>query len=197
MRFVADDGELSLLPIKLDQTEPRGGTMEPTDNFFSVFDPTKMNYRNLDYLMNQFSEAPSIGIASGAGPVGPQVTGYANVRALFERLFQSFPHLSFMANPPYWSDKNTIIVLGTLTTDLMRNPRLQKSNGNSYSKPLLDIVPDWVQSLTVQACATFTFDAAGNTIDQLRIIYMDRCDTAVDDLAYLTVLGRDRPIRIQ
>jgi hypothetical protein len=59
MRCVADDGELSLLPI-LTRQNPVEGTMATTNNFFSVFDPTKMNYRNLDYLMNQFSEAPSI-----------------------------------------------------------------------------------------------------------------------------------------
>lgn len=148
--------------------------MATIDDFFSAFDPTNINYGKLDYLMNQFSEAPSVGIASGADPVGPWFTGYENVHALFKRLFQGFPHLSFAANPPYWSDTNMIVVRAMLTTDFMQNLRFQRNRGNSCLKVLSDIVPDWVQNSTVQTCAVFTFDAADNTIDRLGITCMDR-----------------------
>jgi hypothetical protein len=156
--------------------------MATIDNFFSVFDPSSGPgiYLDVDYLMDQFSGSPKVGIANNASPSGPQFSGYVDVSALFTRLFNCFQKLSFKAIPPYCSDTTTktVIVQATLKTDVMQNKWFQPSDGNFYSKPLSDIVPDGAKKSTIAACVVFTFDAS-NKIDRLGI-YMDRWQMAVD-----------------
>jgi hypothetical protein len=148
-------------------------------NFLDVFNPRKGNYKNIDYLMAKvFSGTPSVGIAAGASPEGPQFDGTDEVRALFTRLTESFPELSFKAIPPYCyspdTNANTIIVQATLKTGPHQKNWFQKGEkdvGKFYSKPLSDVPPNGKQS-KVPTCAVFTFDAK-NKVRRLGI-YMDR-----------------------
>lgn len=149
-------------------------------NFLDVFTPGEGNYKKIDYLMAKvFSGTPSVGIAAGASPAGPQFDGIDEVRAFFTRLTDSFPELSFTAIPPYCyspdTNANTIIVQATLKTGPHKKSWFQKGEkdiGKFYSKPLSDIVPDGTKQSKVPTCAVFTFDAK-NMVQRLGI-YMDR-----------------------
>jgi hypothetical protein len=164
--------------------------MATTDNFFDVFDTADANghYGNVSpYLMAQFSNAPSVGIASGAGPVGPQFSGVGPVTTLFNRLFSCLQNLSYTSVGPFCSNANTTIVQATLGYDFMKNPWFQKGEaavGHYHSKPLSDIktptsAPTALNPApTVPTCAVFTFDTDTKIV---RLgIYMDRWKMAVD-----------------
>jgi hypothetical protein len=117
---------------------------------------------------------PTVGIAAGADPKGPQFVGVEQVTALFTALFTTtFPKANFYAVPktPYCYsssdgqkiDGNTIIVQARLDTDLLQERWLPTtSTMNFYSLPLSEIDPDPKKSrtATVPACAVFTFNGS-------------------------------------
>jgi hypothetical protein len=171
---------------------------DTVDKFFSHF--AKGGDQDLDAVLQLFSPdtppkpkpptSPTLGIASNAGPTGPQFPGHDNILKVFTQLVLSFPHLVFapsvidpLTNKAIYcssSDSNTIMVEASLDTGKHTNPWFSKTDVDFYSKPLSDIEPDGNQKSTVPACAVFVFDPA-NQGKILRLgIYMDRWQMAVD-----------------
>jgi hypothetical protein len=165
------------------------------NGFFAVVSSTGGQYKQIDWLMqnvfcsnddNTNPTIPTVGIAAGADPQGPQFVGVDQVTALFTALLvTTFPNANFYPVPKtsycYSSsdgqkiDGNTIVVQARLDTDLLQQRWLPSTSTlNFYSLPLSEIDPDpkKQRKATVPACAVFTFNNS-HQIQQLGV-YMDR-----------------------
>ena len=139
--------------------------MATIDNFFSVFDPANKPppagiYGDVNYLINQFSGSPKLGIANNAGPSSPHINGFVKVSALFTRLFNCYQKLSVKAIPD--------ALLGRRhkngdSSGSAQNRRHAKRVVSTERWGLLfeassDIVPDGQKKSTIAACCVFTFE---------------------------------------
>jgi len=132
---------------------------------------------------------PWVGIANGAGSLGPQFNGVTAVTALFNQLIATFPNLNYVPAPntPHCYSTNdgntingnTITVQTVLYTGTLQQKWFPRGH-KAYSLPLSEIDPDPLGAAqsTLPACAVFTFDA-NHLISQLGI-YLDRWQMAAD-----------------
>ena len=170
------------------KTTTHSTTTHPNDptiaKFFEVFTPGN-KYKKIGWLVaNVFCPdtptPPSVGIAIGADPMGPQFRGVAAVTKLFKQLTTSFPNLVYWpsSGTPYCysDDQLTTTIQTTLKTGPHTKPWFAFGDP-AYSKPLSDIEPRSQKSI-VPTCSVFTFDSNHKI---LRLgIYMDRWQMAVD-----------------
>ena len=180
------------------------------DNFFKVVDSALQdaNYGSVTWLMqNAFSPdnagngTPDVGISGH----GPNFVGAADVAALFDKFFFSFPDFRMaqgMLMPQggptltarlYARDADVpptigvrVTLMGTYSQPWFKKKKNVKDKKSHYSKPLSDIPADGSQVTTIEGFAVFSFDAT-NLISQLSI-YLDRYKLSTDLLPPSDVL---------
>jgi hypothetical protein len=155
---------------------------ETVTNFFLVFTPPTIGtpnqyYKDLTDLMRVVFSSPNCSV--GITNYGPQFQGASDVRTLFRQIFVAFNNLVFTEVAPryYYRPPNQPAGIAVQTQLFgTQNTSWFPRGSAHYSPPISNITPDGNQSMTIDACAVFSF-AANYKITQLAL-YFDRYSMA-------------------